>query len=40
LFDETRLTHIPVMETVGGGKPILRGLLSSAKVKRLLSKPA
>ena len=40
LFDETRLTLIPVMETVGGGKPILRGLLSSAKVKRLLSKPA
>jgi CBS domain-containing protein len=40
LFDETRLSHIPVMETVDGGKPVLRGLLSAAKVKRLLSRSA
>jgi CBS domain containing-hemolysin-like protein len=37
LFDETGLTHVPVMETVGG-VPRLRGLLSAARVRRLLSR--
>jgi CBS domain-containing protein len=36
LFDETRLTHIPVTETDAKGDIRVRGLLSSAKVKRLL----
>jgi CBS-domain-containing membrane protein len=39
LFDETQLTHIAVMETGGHGEQRLRGLLSAAKVKRLLSRP-
>lgn len=39
LFDETRLTHIPVMETSDSGEQRLRGLLSASKVKRLLSRP-
>ena len=38
LFEETGLTHIPVMETGRHGEPRLRGLLSGAKVRRLLSK--
>ena len=37
LFDETRLTHIPVMEKDVRGQVKLRGLLSSAKVRRLLA---
>jgi len=36
LFDETSLTHIPVTETDTAGHVKVRGLLSSAKVKRLL----
>jgi len=38
LFDATRLTHIPVMETGDRGEQRLRGLLSGAKVRRLLSR--
>ncbi len=38
LFDESRLTHIPVMEKNIQGESRLRGLLSSAKVKRLLAR--
>jgi CBS domain-containing protein len=37
LFDETGLTHVPVMETSEAGEQRLRGLLSGAKVKRLLA---
>jgi CBS domain-containing protein len=37
LFDVTRLTHIPVMEFGERGAQRLRGLLSSSKVRRLLS---
>jgi CBS-domain-containing membrane protein len=37
LFDTTGLTHIPVMERNLQGELRLRGLLSSAKIKRLLS---
>jgi CBS domain-containing protein len=36
LFEQTRLTHIPVMEADEGGEQRLRGLLSGAKVRRLL----
>jgi CBS-domain-containing membrane protein len=39
MFAEVRLTHVPVMETSEAGEQRLRGLLSSAKVKRLLSRP-
>ena len=38
LFDQTGLTHIPVMERTASGESQLRGLLSAAKVKRLLSR--
>lgn len=38
LFDQTGLTHIPVMETGEHGEPRLRGVLSAAKVRRLLSR--
>jgi CBS domain-containing protein len=38
LFDDTQLTHIPVMESNAGQPPRLRGLLSASKVRRLLSK--
>jgi hypothetical protein len=38
LFEETGLTHIPVMETNERGEQRLRGLLSGAKVKRLLAR--
>jgi CBS domain-containing protein len=38
LFDETGLTHVPVMEAAESGEQRLRGLLSGAKVRRLLSK--
>jgi CBS domain-containing protein len=37
LFDATGLTHLPVMERSLQGDLRLRGLLSSAKIKRLLS---
>lgn len=39
LFEETRLSHIPVMESNAKGERHLRGLLSAARVKRLLSRP-
>jgi CBS domain-containing protein len=38
LFDKSGLTHIPVMEAVDDGKFRLRGLLSAAKIRRLLSR--
>jgi CBS domain-containing protein len=38
LFEDSGLTHIPVMETGATGEQRLRGLLSAAKVKRLLSR--
>jgi CBS domain containing-hemolysin-like protein len=40
VFNETELTHLPVMETTEGNEQRLRGLLSFAKVKRLLVNPA
>jgi CBS domain-containing protein len=39
ILTEKRLTHVPVMETSESGEQRLRGLLSAAKVKRLLSRP-
>jgi CBS domain-containing protein len=39
LFSEWPLTHVPVVETGEGGERRLRGLLSAAKIKRLLSTP-
>jgi CBS-domain-containing membrane protein len=39
MFAKNRLTHVPVMETSETGEQRLRGLLSAAKVKRLLSRP-
>jgi CBS domain-containing protein len=36
VFNETGVTHLPVMETTEGNEQRLRGLLSFAKVKRLL----
>jgi len=38
LFDKHELTHIPVMEAVDDGRYRLRGLLSAAKIRRLLSR--
>jgi CBS-domain-containing membrane protein len=38
MFAMNRLTHVPVMETSETGEQRLRGLLSAAKVKRLLSR--
>lgn len=38
LFDLTRLTHIPVMESGERGEPRLRGLLSGSKLRRLLAR--
>lgn len=38
MFDDSHLTHVPVMETAAGGEPRLRGLLSAARVRRLLSR--
>ncbi len=38
LFEMTQLTHIPVMESDEHGEQRLRGLLSGAKLRRLLSK--
>jgi len=37
LFAESQLTHIPVVETDGRGGQRLRGMLSAARVKRVLS---
>lgn len=37
LFDQTHLTHIPVMERTLSGELQLRGLLSAARVTRLLA---
>jgi len=39
MFAQKRMTHVPVMETSETGEQRLRGLLSAAKVKRLLSRP-
>jgi CBS-domain-containing membrane protein len=39
MFATNRLTHVPVMETSETGEQRLRGLLSAAKVKRLLLRP-
>lgn len=36
VFNETGMTHLPVMETTENNEQRLRGLLSFAKVKRLL----
>jgi CBS domain-containing protein len=38
LFSDTQLSHVPVMESGASGERRLRGLLSSARVKRLLSR--
>jgi hypothetical protein len=38
MFARNRLTHVPVMEISESGEQRLRGLLSAAKVKRLLSR--
>jgi len=38
LFEESRLSHIPVMETSASGARHLRGLLSGAKIRRLLAR--
>jgi CBS domain-containing protein len=38
LFDETLVTHIVVVESDDSGVERLRGILSAAKVRRLLSK--
>jgi CBS domain-containing protein len=38
IFDESQLSHIPVVEQSEKGEPRLRGLLSAARVKRLLAK--
>ena len=37
MFAKSRFTHVPVVETSETGEQRLRGLLSAAKVKRLLS---
>lgn len=37
MFAKNQLTHVPVVETSDTGEQRLRGLLSAAKVKRLLS---
>jgi CBS domain-containing protein len=39
MFIGSRLTHVPVMEAGENKEQRLRGLLSAAKVKRLLSRP-
>jgi CBS domain-containing protein len=36
MFEETQLTHVPVMETADSGGRQLRGLLSASRVRRLL----
>jgi CBS domain-containing protein len=37
MFAENQFTHVPVVETSETGEQLLRGLLSAAKIKRLLS---
>jgi CBS domain-containing protein len=39
MFAKYRLTHVPVMETSETGEQRLRGLLSAARVRRLLLRP-
>jgi CBS domain-containing protein len=38
MFEDSRLTHVPVMESASDGDPRLRGLLSAARVRKLLSR--
>jgi len=38
VFEESQLTHIPVFESNGKGEQSLRGLLSAARIKRLLAR--
>jgi CBS domain containing-hemolysin-like protein len=38
MFAKNQLTHVPVMETSDTGEQRLRGLLSAARVRRLLSR--
>lgn len=38
MFDETGLTHVPVIEQDGHGGHRLRGLLSAARVRKLLAR--
>jgi len=38
MFDESGLTHLPVVEPDGNGSSRLRGLLSAARVRRLLAR--
>jgi CBS domain-containing protein len=38
MFDETGLTHVPVVETGEKGAQRLRGLLSAARVRKLLAR--
>lgn len=38
IFQETGLTHLPVTETNVKGEVIIRGVLSAAKIKRLLTR--
>ena len=38
MFTANRLTHVPVIETNENGEQRLRGLLSAAKVRRLLTR--
>ena len=40
LFEHGSLTHLPVIENGADGLPRVRGLLSAAKVKRVLSRDA
>jgi len=37
-FEKSGLTHLPVMETARNGQQRLRGLLSAAKIRRLLGR--
>jgi CBS domain-containing protein len=37
LFSEARVTHIPVVESDAHGARVLRGLLSAARIKKLLA---
>jgi CBS-domain-containing membrane protein len=36
LFDESGLTHIPVVESIDGGQHRLRGMFSAARLRRIL----
>jgi CBS domain-containing protein len=37
MFADNRLTHVPVVETVANGTQRLRGILSAARVRRVLA---